>query len=308
VDGDPAKSGKLTGLTSVSMNGQILEKNWYRVAMTVDPGTPKVTGRVFKHATATDPNSALGAQVGATLTYTPGSLPAGVTSPGENGIMAEAVNALVNSSVTNFTNDPVACGGTGPPPPPPPSAAFLATGQTMCWDSSGAVISCTGTGQDGDIRAGAVLSYTDNGDGTITDNNTGLMWEKKSLEGDTTTNIHHRDKTYTWANAFAVHIAGLNAGAGFAGHTDWRLPNVKELQSIVNYENFNPSVSSEFNTSCVARCTVVTCSCTSSSNYWSSSTVAGHPVTAWDVFFFGGFVGNDGKGSTGVVRAVRGGL
>src|SRR5262245_21387303 len=103
--------------------------------------------------------------------------------------------------------------------------AFPATGQTKCWDSRGAVIACPGTGQDGDIRAGAALSYTDNVDGTITDNNTGLMWEKQSDDGS----IHDRDTTYSWANAFAVHIAGLNAGAGFAGHTDWRLPNIREL-------------------------------------------------------------------------------
>ncbi len=70
--------------------------------------------------------------------------------------------------------------------------AFPATGQTTCWNSAGTVIACAGTGQDGDIRAGATLSYTDNGDGTITDNNTGLMWEKKSRDGSVNTNIHDR--------------------------------------------------------------------------------------------------------------------
>jgi len=59
---------------------------------------------------------------------------------------------------------------------------FPATGQTTYWDSDGNVIACAGTGQDGDIQAGAALSYTDNGDRTITDNNTGLTWEKKSDE------------------------------------------------------------------------------------------------------------------------------
>ena len=303
VDGDLAQKGKLTTVTSVSLQGGITEKAWYRVVMIVNPaGTPKVTGKVFAHATATDPNSALGPQVGSTLTYS-GALPAGVTSPGENGIMASAISSVVNSSVTNFTNDPVACGVSGPPPPPPPTA-FPATGQTTCWDFSGTVISCTGTGQDGEIQAGATLSYTDNGDGTVTDNNTGLMWEKKSADGT----IHDKDTTYTWANAFAVHIAGLNAGGGFAGHSDWRLPNVKELQSIVNYENFNPSVSSAFNTSCSATCTVLTCSCTAASNYWSSSTSANFPTLAWDVFFNFGLVSAVGKSNSIVVRAVRGGL
>src|SRR5204863_545949 len=55
-----------------------------------------------------------------------------------------------------------------------------ATGQTTCWNSSGAVISCAGTGEHGELRTGAALTYVDNGDGTVTDVNTGLMWEKHS--------------------------------------------------------------------------------------------------------------------------------
>lgn len=187
---------------------------------------------------------------------------------------------------------------------------FPATGQTTCWDSSGSVITCAGTGQDGDIKAGAALSYTDNLDGTITDNNTGLMWAKKSEDGT----IHDKDNTYTWADAFAVHIAGLNAGTGFAGYTDWRLPNVKELQSIVNYENVNPAVSPEFNNLCAAPCTVLTCSCTVQSNHWASSSYAARPADAWSVNFGGGGVFVGAGGPTGnksnflFVRAVRGGL
>ena len=89
-----------------------------------------------------------------------------------------------------------------------------ATGQTTCWDSAGAVIPCAGTGQDGDIRAGGALSYTDNGDGTITDNNTKLLWARKSNDGT----IHDKDTGYTWFDAFAVHIAGLNTPPCFAGY------------------------------------------------------------------------------------------
>ena len=63
----------------------------------------------------------------------------------------------------------------------------------------------------------------DNGDGTITDTKTGLMWEKLSDDGS----IHDKDTAYTWANAFAVKVATLNGGGGFAGHTDWRVPNVQ---------------------------------------------------------------------------------
>src|SRR5262245_23398229 len=85
---------------------------------------------------------------------------------------------------------------------------FPATGQTTCWDSSGTMISCTGTGQDGDLQKGAALSYTDNADGTITDNNTGLVWEKLSGDGS----VHNVGNTYTWDQAFSGHVAILNSG------------------------------------------------------------------------------------------------
>ncbi|MEB2283571.1 MAG: hypothetical protein B6D46_14985 [Polyangiaceae bacterium UTPRO1] len=182
---------------------------------------------------------------------------------------------------------------------------FPATGQTTCWDAAGAVISCAGTGQDGDVRNGTALAYTDNGDGTVTDNVTKLMWEKLSDDGG----IHDKDNSYTWAEAFAVKVATLNSGGGFAGHTDWRVPNVKELQSIVNYENSNPAVSPAFNTDCTASCTVLTCSCTMSGLHWSSSTLAPTPASAWYVFFNDGGVGAIvySKTNYGFVRAVRGG-
>lgn len=181
---------------------------------------------------------------------------------------------------------------------------FPATGQTTCYDGTGNVIPCFGTDQDGDIQAGAALSYTDNGNGTITDNNTGLVWEKKSDDGS----IHDKDTTYTWDNAFLLHVAGLNQAA-FAGHTDWRLPNVKELESIVDYENSIPAVTPAFNNNCAASCTVLTCSCTavSNDNYWSSTTYAFVPGFAWVVFFGNGDVDNALKANNNSVRAVRGG-
>ncbi len=109
VDGDPAKKGKLTTLKRVSLQGGISRTSWYRLIMTVDPAnTPAVTGKVFTHSTPTDPNSALGAQVGSTLMYP--ALPAGVTSSGENGILGSGISAVLNVSVTNFTNNATRCG------------------------------------------------------------------------------------------------------------------------------------------------------------------------------------------------------
>lgn len=95
----------------------------------------------------------------------------------------------------------------------------LKTGQTTCYDSSGTVIACSGTGQDGELQKGVARSFTDNGDGTVTDNVSGLMWEKISDDDS----IHDKDTTYTWTNAFASKVAMLNSSS-FAGHNDWRVP------------------------------------------------------------------------------------
>jgi uncharacterized protein DUF1566 len=179
---------------------------------------------------------------------------------------------------------------------------FPETGQATCWNSSGGVVVCAGTGQDGAVRAGAPLSYTDNGDGTVTDNNTKLVWEKKSADGG----IHDRDATYSWNDAFAVHVAALNA-ASFGGYSDWRLPNVRELQSIVDYERFNPSVSSAFNSNCNTGVTVLTGSCTTPDAHWVSTTTARSPAFAMVVIFNDGLVGEHFKVFERYVRAVRGG-
>ena len=62
-----------------------------------------------------------------------------------------------------------------------PPAPIADTGQKGCWDGLGAEINCAGTGQDGEFQAGvdwASPRFTDNGDGTVTDNLTGLRWLK----------------------------------------------------------------------------------------------------------------------------------
>src|SRR5262245_3233409 len=104
---------------------------------------------------------------------------------------------------------------------------------------------------------------------TFTDNTTGLMWEKKSDDGS----IHDWDNTYKWGmpsspysmngTMVTTFLAALNGGAGFAGYTDWRIPNLNELESIRNLElggdGVTPAVSySAFNTNCVPNCIVTT--------------------------------------------------
>ena len=166
---------------------------------------------------------------------------------------------------------------------------------------------------DGVVKAGGALSYQDNGDGTITDLNTGLMWEKKSMDGTD----HDVTKVFPWSSLFQATIwdwiDAINTevanGIGFAGFNDWRIPNVKELQSIVNYGTFGPAVDPAFHNNESPGCTVLTCSATAVARaYWSSTTIAvAAAIDAWDVEFVNGVVTGGLKSDSFFVRAVRGG-
>jgi hypothetical protein len=166
--------------------------------------------------------------------------------------------------------------------------------------------------------------FVDNADGTITDHKTKLMWEKKDQAGG----IHdYLNSFYTWCvlrrdgglascattnmmdgPLVTTFLAAMNGEGGFAGHTDWRIPTIDELQSIANYQNANPAVDPVFNTGCVPGCTVTMCSCTNSFSYWSSTTYQQDPTYAWVAYFNDGFVDTDPKIALDYVRAVRGGL
>ena len=104
-----------------------------------------------------------------------------------------------------------------------------------------------------------------------------------------------------------MKLVALNGGGGFALHTDWRLPNKKELESIVNAEVFTPAVSPEFDTGCVLGATVLTGSCTQPMKYWSSSSFALGPASAWSVDFDAGDATGNAKAGLAHVRAVRAG-
>jgi hypothetical protein len=99
----------------------------------------------------------------------------------------------------------------------------------------------------------------------------------------------------------------LNEGAGFAGYTDWRIPNQFELLSLVDLGRTfpSPAVAPEFNSNCTSGCTVLTCSCTDYSFYWSSTTVQDDPARAWSVYFGNGSTSSDGKTNSLQARAVR---
>lgn len=186
---------------------------------------------------------------------------------------------------------------------PVPSAP-LRTGIATCYDTNGNVVSCGSTTSDGHFQKGVSRAFTDNGDGTITDLKTGLTWEKLCQDGG----IHDADNVYTWADAPFFKIGDLN-DASFAGHDDWRLPNLFELETLANLQSSGTvAVYPNFENNCTNGCTVFTCNCTGAQAYWSSTELAGSPTQAWFVYFWFGSASTLPKTGTARVRAVRGGL
>jgi hypothetical protein len=177
------------------------------------------------------------------------------------------------------------------------------TGQVTCYDADGAEVECAGTGQDGELQQGLARTFTDHGDGTITDEATGLMWEQLTHDGS----IHDMDNAYAWEDAWVSKIELLNS-AMFAGHADWRLPNVAELQTLANFGSNDPAAWVPFHHDCAGgACDASQCSCTASVTHWSSTSYKGDAKYAWGVGFLDGFTIADDKHSANAVRAVRGG-
>ncbi|MFZ3011702.1 MAG: DUF1566 domain-containing protein [Minisyncoccia bacterium] len=167
------------------------------------------------------------------------------------------------------------------------------TNQTLCYNAAGATITCTDGdtalgGQDGYYQKGIAPAYVDNSNGTISDGATGLMW-KKCSEGKTGVSCETgADTTKTWTEALAVCEADTTGG-----YTDWRLPNIRELLSIVDYGTAEPAINSLFNSQ--------------SDYYWSSTTYLypGFQNFAWNVGFHDGYANGDDKTDSDFVRCVR---
>jgi hypothetical protein len=209
---------------------------------------------------------------------------------------------------------------------------------------------------------GCSARFVDNGDGTISDTETELMWEKKARRDDVEAenDLHDADNVYRWAGfcsnveggkqcqpdqtaarlcelgvdgdpdgcdtcgegegvcTFAgggtplwSWLAALNAEA-FAGRQDWRVPTIKELRTIVDYErSIAPAVDVAFDgANCGPSCVDLSnpaCSCTDDFAYWSANSAG---ESAGVVRFEDGSLGGSSKSSFGFpphARAVRGG-
>jgi hypothetical protein len=115
-------------------------------------------------------------------------------------------------------------------------APVAKTGQTTCYDMDGDNLSCTDTGQDGGYQKGVASPsprFTDNGDGTVTDALTGLMWAK---DANLASGMMYWQEAIDYANNLSL---GTSCGSP---RTDWRLPNIKELKSLIDYSNSVPAL------------------------------------------------------------------
>jgi len=110
-------------------------------------------------------------------------------------------------------------------------------------------------GDDGDLERGVawpVPRFADHGNGTATDNLTGLMWTK---------NANLPNGYMNWQQALN-YVAGMNAGTyPNYGYHDWRLPNRKELFSLIDHSRYNPALPADHPFTNVQAC-----------SYWSSPT------------------------------------
>jgi len=131
--------------------------------------------------------------------------------------------------------------------------------------------------------------FVDNLNGTVTDKATELVWQKCQM-GLTGANCETgTTNTYTWNNA--LNEAQLNTTAGF---NDWRLPNISELESLVEQRCNNPSINTNFFPN------------TSSDYFWTSSPTANLPNYSWHVTFqYGHSSGYAFRNLTKSVRLVR---
>ena len=168
----------------------------------------------------------------------------------------------------------------------------IQTGQTLCHDSGGTIISgCVGaTGHDGLVQAGGARSYTDNPDGTVTDNYSGLVWQKCSRGQSVPT--CSGGSTTTWDDAI-THCTALNT----PGKT-WRVPTLYELLILADYNaNSSPIINGTLFPNTITATT-----------YWSSTTNTQNTLEAWTLDFSNAGTSKTNKGNLRNLRCVSGAI
>ncbi|MDR3352365.1 MAG: DUF1566 domain-containing protein [Zoogloeaceae bacterium] len=139
-----------------------------------------------------------------------------------------------------------------------------------------------------------VAKFTDHGDGTVGDASNGLVWMKCSI-GQTYEGGGCRGKAgaYTWQQALAAATRANSAKTN--DRADWRLPNVKELESLVQVEKSNPAI----DTGAFPN--------TAPDHYWSSTPFVSSPINVWSINFLDGISYGQVPTDYSRVRLVRSG-
>ena len=133
---------------------------------------------------------------------------------------------------------------------------------------------------------GGAQRFIDNGDGTVVDMATGLMWLKDPQAAGLGMTMYWYDAINACENLF------------YAGHDDWRLPNINELMSIVDHSRYNPAFDTMFFVPAPDTWTP----------YWSSTICAPWPDGAWCLYPYDGYKTSWGRPyDMCFVRPVRGG-
>jgi hypothetical protein len=125
------------------------------------------------------------------------------------------------------------------------------------------------------VASAAHATFTDHGDGTVSDTLTGLIWDKCSWGQSGSACGSGSASLHTWAAAQGV--AANARGLAYKGHNDWRLPNVAELESLVKIGTRNPSIDTAF----FPNAQIVYLYCSSTINWFM-------PMLAWFVDFGSG--------------------
>ena len=128
---------------------------------------------------------------------------------------------------------------------------------------------------------------------TVTDNRTGLVWDRCTWGQTGADCSGGAATTHNWQGALAQAQAANSAN--YKGQNDWRLPNIKELTSIVERSCYQPAINLTLFPN------------TPSYVLWSSSLDAGNTYYAWYQTFGYGYVSNDARNDDWQVRLVRGG-
>lgn len=204
-------------------------------------------------------------------------------------------HVLSNSKTDTFSTLFVRDSGSGSP-----FAEVFATGQIDCYNGSGDSTACDDTGQDGDLQKGAVWPtprFSDNGDGTIYDHLSGLTWLKNAnclgLDG------------WTGAINFANNLASGDCGLSDVSEKgDWRLPNRRELHSLINYNENSPALADTTGDGQWSDKDPFT-NVQATSGYWSSTTYDGFTGHAWYVNINNGILGSDGKTKVAYTWPIR---